>query len=281
MVSKPWKVSSPTGRHPGEHVCWPFRRDTDLLAVAQAYMMEGLARQERVVYLGAGGPDELQHDLGSVPALHDGLDRGRLLLVPSSTSHASSSSIDPAEVLRVVTAMTEDALAAGYPSLRVFVQGTRRVRDAERRAQHVRYEHLIDRFCLKHPITVLCAYDAAVLGNSAVAELVCVHALAHDELSPFQVHAAPSADAAVCGNVDVFCADQLEQALQRIGVAASGGTVVIDATNLEFIDVRGLLTLDRHAAASDAVMVLRSPSSILTRLSKLVDFIALQVEGSA
>ena len=177
--------------------------------------------------------------------------------------------------------MTEDALAAGYRALRVFARGSSQVRDPARRAQQVRYEHLIDRFCLEHPLTMLCAYDAAALGNSAVAELACVHALAHEALSPFQVHAVRSADAALAGNVDVFCTDQLEQALQRIGIATSRGTVVIDVTNLEFIDVRGLLTLDRYAAGSDAVIVLRSPPSVVTRLSNLVDLIAVRVESGA
>jgi anti-anti-sigma regulatory factor len=93
------------------------------------------------------------------------------------------------------------------------------------------------------------------------------------------VHAARSADAALAGNVDVFCTDQLEQALQRIGIATPGGTVVVDATGLEFMDVRGLLTLDRYAAASDTIMVLRSPPTVVTRLANLVDLIALRVEG--
>ena len=84
-VVKPWTVSSPTGRRPGDHVCWPFRRDTDAVEVAQAYVAEGLAGQERVAYVSEGGPDELRHDLDGVPALDDELDRGRLQLVPMST----------------------------------------------------------------------------------------------------------------------------------------------------------------------------------------------------
>jgi 2-polyprenyl-6-methoxyphenol hydroxylase-like FAD-dependent oxidoreductase len=64
-------------------------------------------------------------------------------------------------------------------------------------------------------------YDAAVLGNSAAAELACVHAFAHEELSPFQVRAARSADAALAGNVDVFCTDQLEHAVV-LGASMAG-----------------------------------------------------------
>jgi len=175
--------------------------------------------------------------------------------------------------------MTAQALDAGYTGLRIFADGTDRAREPVRRAWQVRYEHLIDRFCLEHALTMLCSYDTGALGNSAVAELVCVHALADGDLSPFQVHAAATADVAVAGEIDVFGADQLEQTLQRIGVGACGGKVLIDATNLEFIDIRGLLTLDRHAAANDAILVLRSPPAVVTRLLTVVDLIATRVEG--
>ena len=37
----------------------------------------------------------------------------------------------------------------------------------------------------------------------------------------------------MAGNVDVFCTDQLEQALHRIGIATPGGTVVVVAGLLE------------------------------------------------
>src|ERR687897_35547 len=54
-------------------------------------------------------------------------------------------------------------------------------------------------------------------------------------------------------------AGMTSQALERIGVGASGGKVVIDAADLKFIDIRGLLTLDRHAIRTEAAPVLRSP----------------------
>jgi len=77
----------------------------------------------------------------------------------------------------------------------------------------------------------------------------------------------------------VFCVDQFEQALRRTGVATTGGTVIIDATDLEFIDVRGMLTLDRYAAAGGATIVLRSVPSVVTRLTELVDLVAVRVDG--
>ena len=94
------------------------------MEVAQAYVAEGLAGQERVAYVGEGGPDELRHDLDGVPALDDELDRGHLQLVPMNTFAGSEASVDPAVELPQLAAMTEDALVAGYRALRVFAHGS-------------------------------------------------------------------------------------------------------------------------------------------------------------
>jgi anti-anti-sigma regulatory factor len=271
-------VQSPSGRTPGDHLCWPFRGHAELTAVARPYVAEGLDRGERVVYVGEGGPDELKRDLHGVLDLDGYLARGQLQLEPVEAMPTSGPSPSPATELTMLATMTAQAVDAGYSGLRMFSNGTTRALDPGRRAQHVGYEHLVDRFCLEHAFTFLCAYDAAALGNSAVAELACVHALTHGNLSPFQVHAARTVDAALAGSVDVFSATQLEEALLRIGLGASGGKVIIDATELTFIDIRGLLALDRHAAATDATVVLRSPPAPVRRLLTLVDLIAMQVE---
>ena len=86
-----------------------------------------------------------------------------------------------------------------------------------------------------------------------------MHTLTHGELSPFQLCAARGADAALVGSVDAFSIAQLLEALRRIGVPRPGGQAVLDATDLEFIDVRALRELDRHAADAGATLVLRSP----------------------
>jgi hypothetical protein len=273
-MNKPWVAWSPTGRSIGEHVCWPFRGHDAMTAVARPYVAEGLARGERVAYVADRGLSELRQDLGGLPGLDEHVERGRLQLVPVATVPAADPAVDPAAELVVVAEMTAQALDAGYTGLRMFADGTDRALDPVRRARQVRDEHLIDRFCLEHALTMLCAYDAAALDARAVAELACVHALA-----PFQIHATSGADAALAGEVDVFCADLLKQALQRIGVGACGGKMVIDAADLRFIDIRGLLTLDRHAAANEAILVLRSPPAVVTRLLTVVDVITVRAEG--
>jgi hypothetical protein len=56
---RPWRVSSPTPRTPGDHLCWPFRHPDELSAAAREYVTEGLSRQERVAYVSEGKSADL------------------------------------------------------------------------------------------------------------------------------------------------------------------------------------------------------------------------------
>jgi hypothetical protein len=155
-----------------------------------------------------------------------------------------------------------------------------RVVDPRRRDRIVRYEHLIDQFCLDHAFTRLCAFDAVALGNEVLAELGCVHTLTRGELSPFQLCAARGVDAALVGSVDAFSVDLLVQALRRIGMPRPGSTAVLDTRGLEFVDVRALRELDRHAARVGAPLVWRSPPPLVSRLVELLDVRAIRVAAS-
>ena len=174
--------------------------------------------------------------------------------------------------------MSAETLEAGYRGLRMFGNGSVRAQDPGQRAEQVRYEHLLDRLCLAHPVTMLCAYDGGLLGEAAVAELACVHRLARGELSPFHLSADPQADVALSGAVDTFSAAHLVTALDRIGIPAPGEALRIDISALQFIDHRTLLALDQYAARRQATMVLQSAPSITQRLMKLTPLRALRWE---
>ena len=275
---EPWVVFAPTGRAVGDHVFWPFHGRSELTAVAQAFVVEGLARRERVLYVGPGRPRDLRHDLVGVPDLEDCLDRGQLLVVEQPPGRPEGR--DPVDELIDLAVMTRDSLDAGYTGLRMVGDGTMRVVDPTRRDRFVRYEHLVDRFCLDHRFTGLCALDATAVGEGLLAELGCVHKLTHGELSPFALRAAAGADAALVGSVDAFSVAQLVAALGRIGVPRPGGQMVLDAVGLELVDVRALRELDRYAADRGATVLLRSPSFLVLRLLQLLEPRAVRLEPS-
>jgi MEDS: MEthanogen/methylotroph, DcmR Sensory domain len=278
-TSEPWVVSSPTGRSPGDHVCWPFRYHDELVAVARAYVAEGLARDERVVgYLPVEHLPDLEEQLAGIERLDEYLDRGQLRLRAIGTLPGVDQPVDPGQGLSLLAGMIGESLDAGFTGLRMFGDMTVRVNDPARRAEFVHYEHLADRFCLEHAYTALCAYNRGVLGDAAVAEVACVHALAHGGLSPFQLHAAPHADVALAGSVDLFSAADVVQALARIGVPGPDERTMIDATGLDFIDHRVLLTLEQYTARRRATLVLRSAPGILSRLMELLPLRAVRLE---
>lgn len=274
----PWILKSLAECSPGDHVCWPFRGRGELAAAVEAFVADGVAMQERVVYMAEGDTEELQEAVAGVDGVDGHLERGQLQTIAIEAMPASDPLVDPVNELAVLASMVEGSLSAGYVGMRLFVDATKRAGDVKRRDRQVCYEHQLDRFCLGHSITVACAYDLATLGDSAAAEVVCVHPLTGSELSPFHVRAARTADAALAGSVDVLCADQLEQALERIGLAPSGGQAVVDASDLAFIDARGLIALERHAADNGATVLLSSPPRVVVRLAELVDLQAVRVQ---
>src|SRR4051794_8017443 len=255
-MSELWLVPAPTGRLRGDHLCWPFRRPDELVAAARAYVAEGLTRNEQVAYLGEGRQRDLRRQLAGIPGVDDYVDRGQLRVVDARTLAAGDPPGEPAEELGDLAAMTQQSLDAGYAGLRMIADDTVRLRDPQRRAQHVHLEHLIDRFCLDHAFTGLCAYDVTVLGEDVVAEVACVHTLARGTLSPFQLHATPRANVALAASVDTFSIGPLATALQRIGAPPLGEQVLIAPSPLDFTAPRALLRRDQYATRRWATLVL-------------------------
>jgi DcmR-like sensory protein len=274
-----WVEPSSTGRSRADHVCWPFRHHDELVAVARGYVAEGLARHERVVgYLPEKHLPDMEEQLAGLERLDEYVERGQLQLQATGAIARMDQPVDPPQGLSTLTTMIRESLDAGFTGLRMFGDMTMQMADPARRAEFVHYEHLADRFCLDHAYTALCAYDRRVLGDATVAEVACVHPVAHGGLSPFQLSATGPTDVALAGSVDTFSAAHLTTALQRIGVPEPGKVLTIDTVALEFIDHRALLSLDQYATGRQGTVVLLSVPSIVQRLRELIPLRAVRLE---
>jgi MEDS: MEthanogen/methylotroph, DcmR Sensory domain len=261
------------------HVCWPFRHPGDLVPVVRDYVAEGLSRRERVIgYLPEDSLGGLETRLGGSEQLTGYHDRGQLRVLPTSAVPAIDQPVDVPHGLDALNALVSESLDAGFTGLRMFADMTAHVRDPVRRARYVQFEHLADRICVDRPLSSLCAYDRTTLGDSAVAELACVHPAAHGGLSPFQLFASPRAHVALSGSVDTFSASDLELALRRIGLPPPGEHLAVDVAALEFIDHRALLGLDRYATDRRTTVGLLSAPGIVARLVELLPLSAVRLE---
>lgn len=248
-------VRSARGRSPGDHLCWAFRGPADLAAAARDFVGDGLARGERVAYVGQGSQALLSQALDDIVGLDHHLRRGHVLVAAAPA--APSGEPGPVDELAGLAEMSRVALAEGYAGLRVLTDVTPRVTGPSRRAGYLPLEHRLDRLCRTGAITAMCAYDVDRLGAAAVAELAAAHSMARAGTTPFLVRATGAAGLSLAGQVDAFSADALERTLRRLDPPAPGPSVAVDVTELDLVDHHGLLALDRWAGSLGVTVELR------------------------
>jgi hypothetical protein len=192
-------------------------------------------------------------------------------------------SVDPAAQVAAYAQATADALAAGYAGLRVAADVTPLVLGPRQVDAVARYEHLVDMYMVGNPFTALCAYDRRRVDAFSLAQLACLHPEVNDESTLFRLHACPpeAGAAALAGEVDVTGRRLFPLTLRRVQPAVRDGQVVVDATNLRFIDHRGLLELGAYARERGAVAVLRTPSTVTGRVIDMLNLTDVRAEPVA
>jgi anti-anti-sigma regulatory factor len=240
-----------------------------------------------VQYVGAGTPAPLRGELDALAGrtLVDADGVGVSTLEEFYGFGGGNRPVDPQAAVAALIAGTENALDAGYTGFRVVVECTAVVRTREQREGFARTEYVIDHQMSILPASALCAYDVTELGTAAVAELTCLHPYASTGSTLFRVYAQPGAECALAGEIDLSCAELFATTLFRTiaqPVAGCGPELVIDCTELDFIDHRGVLALAATAHRTGHPLILRiSGHSHVARLVEILDAPGLRVEAAA
>jgi hypothetical protein len=171
------------------------------------------------------------------------------------------------------------ALADGFTGFRAAADCTALVRTPEQFEAFARYEHQIDRLMTTLPLSGLCGYRRAELDEDVLAQLACLHP--GGDPAPFRVHAAPDADMAVSGELDVTTVDLFATTLDRTDVPHASAELVVDATALTFTDHRNLLVLEHLAHRHDRSVVLRTGRRWPERLVAALELTRVRVEQVA
>jgi anti-anti-sigma regulatory factor len=256
-----------------------FRRRHEFAERAGEFLAEGLAAGERVLYVASGDPGALAAHLGT-RSFDEHVRRGAVQLLPVDSAYPAGTVVDPAAQVGLYATATEAALAAGYTGLRVAAEVTSLARTPAQLDAFARYEHLADRYMAAHPMTAMCGYDVGELGEQAVTELACLHSRASEGVTSFHLHghARGGCAAALDGELDMRVRQVFPRALERADLQPAGGTIVLDAGGLTFIDHRSLLDLADYAERRAATVVLRTRLSTAARLVELLDLARVRVE---
>lgn len=233
-----------------------------------------------MLYVGRDAPGALARQLCTTRAFDDGVRSGAVRTASLTSTYPFEAVVDPHEQVRNYAAATEEALAAGFSGLRVAADATPLVRTAVQLDAFARYEHLVDRYMTTRPLSAMCAYSRAELGDDAIAQLACLHPWASAGATPFRLHATTDGEisAVLDGELDSGSHELWPVALERAGLRPVAGAVVIDATGLDFIDHRGLLTLADTADRLGANVVLRTRLSQPARVLELLNVTSVSVE---
>jgi anti-anti-sigma factor len=243
-VSALRRLDVPTGLRPGDHVCWTFADAADFTAAVLPFLEEGRRLGEHLLLVGASRP-ELLSALAPLPGRDELLASGQLEVHSTAAVYASGGQLSPAEQVTAYRSLVDAALARGRTGVRVAADVTPLVRGGVdgRRQLHV-YEQLADALMGTVAMTALCLYEAS-LGAEVLGPVTLLHPDQHSgEEEPLAHLSGRGPSLSLHGEVDVTQADGLSRALVDVA-RGTPGEVVLDLSDLRFLDVAGARALAR------------------------------------
>jgi len=265
-VRRAGEITDLQGLERHDHVCWFYDDVPDLASAARDFLLDGLARGERVLCVGDATIRSVTEGAAALPDAGELVRSGRLDLVPVGAIYAAGGARRTvADQLRFYSQAVDRALEDGYAGLRVTADVSALAGDPGQ----LEWEQAADRFIAEGPgMATLCAYRADAVGEPLRDRLLQVHPLAGGRVceAGFRVYA--EADALVLrGEIDSFSAGELADVLAA--TPRSAGAVTLDTAGLAFIDVAGtrVLAAWRDALQAGGVeLTLRNPPRVLRRV---------------
>jgi anti-anti-sigma regulatory factor len=227
-----------------DHACWSYAGSDRRAAAATAWLSEGLRAGYRGVYVADATESDLAGELARVPDSDAAMRRGALVVLPTAAVYDLSVPTD-AHAQRAVydAVVTQAVVADGYLGVCVVADITPLVADPARRAAHLRWEQVADRYVSTRPVSGLCLYDTSqVTGIDAI---IAAHPLRGPAATSLGLYGTDSGTAALDGEADASQGRVLADLLAGLPDADA----VLDLSRLTFIDGRCARVLSDALAA--------------------------------
>ena len=247
------------------------------------FLADGLAQGQRVWYIADTDIDTcaLWEELRDLDKNTTGRRRDSVRIDSARARHATTAAADPIGTIRASATVMQEALAAGFTGLRVVAESTLRLRTPEHLNAWACCELLADRYMMTLPFSAMCAYNRAELTEATIAHVACLHPTVNEGAVPFRLYSSCGAAASLSGELDLTSCDLFATALRRADLRPVDGELIIDATELDFIDHRNLFVLAAHARSCGATAVLRTGfTNSAARMAEILDVGDVRVEMS-
>ena len=161
----------------GDHVCTLFSSPEEQLSAAIEYIQQGLARNERCLYVcGEQTPDEFRAALSSA-----GIDvareeaRGAIILLTKETGHLTGGSFSSSRMISMLKNALESALADGFEGLCAAGDMTWLLDEAPGSEELAEYEALLNHFYRSNRALGLCQYNRRRLPPAMLDHGIATH----------------------------------------------------------------------------------------------------------
>lgn len=152
---------------PTGHIGWAFSGMPQFEGRATAYLAEGMARNERLMFV-ADDPDPRRWPESL-------LDRGDLVLASTTDVYGAGRVVDAASQRATFESTLVEAIDLGYSGIRVAADNTSLIDGPDRLAAWMAWEGEAHRFIAEQPVTGLCAFDRTRVAPDHLIAVMAVH----------------------------------------------------------------------------------------------------------
>jgi anti-anti-sigma regulatory factor len=266
-------VDEVPGAGPSDHLCWVYSDDAAFNDAAREFLAGGLARGERLLYVGDRPVTALRGARPPFDGMDELISRGDLETLTLAEAYEASREFVPEQQLAFYEAATRRARNDGYRGLRVLAEVSALAADPAQREELVRWEHVADDYAVHGAgFSAMCAYRAD-LPPDVLADVASVHPLVHapDAAPSFRVF-FDECRIVLGGSVDTLSAGRLARVLASSSVTSD--RVLVDVAPLEFIDIAGCRVLARWARdlrQRSVALEVTGSSALLRRMWQVLD----------
>lgn len=165
----------------GDHICSICDTEEEQLRTAAAYLVDGLRRGERCVYIGET-PAELQRfDAALQAAGHDAaplIEHGALLELTHAQAHLLDGRFDCERMLKMIDDAVRQAIADGFTGLRVCGDMSWLLLEAPGSGEVGEYEARLNQFFATTRSAAMCQYDRQRLPPPLIDMALATHSTA-------------------------------------------------------------------------------------------------------
>lgn len=166
-----------TRYQPAEHYSLFYTDEVEREQVLLDFFQEGLALQQRVVYLAEKLSENCMVDsvIARLPAGKAKVDRGQIQLFDVEETYLADGVFDPDRMIRRLEQASQEALADGWEGLRITGEMTWALRGHPGSERLAEYESRLNRFFPDSNVTAICQYDTRIFEGKKLCQALSTH----------------------------------------------------------------------------------------------------------